>query len=73
MLYFILLYFTLLLCSIIITIIIFIVMHCVCVSTIKSKSIVYLFPFTLISDFINIRRAGVVLCCVVLRLFLFFQ
>jgi len=35
---------------------------CVCVSTIKSKSIVYLFPFTLISDFINIRRAGVVLC-----------
>ena len=38
---------------------------CVGVSTIKSKSIVYLFPFTLVSDFINIRRAGVVLCCVV--------
>ena len=44
---------------------------CVCVSTIKSKSIVYLFPFTLVSDFINIRRAGVVLCCVVLCLFVF--
>ena len=66
MLYFTLLYLTLLLCSIIIIIIIFIVMHCVCVSTIKSKSIVYLFPFTLVSDFINIRRAGVVLCCVCL-------
>ena len=62
MLYFTLLYLTLLLCSIIIIIIIFIVMHCVCVSKIKSKSIIYSFPFTVVSDFINIRRAGVVLC-----------
>ena len=67
MLYFTLLYLTLLLCSIIIILIIFIVMHCVCVSKIKSKSIIYLFPFMLVSDSINIRRAGVVLCLFVFQ------